>query len=224
MHIKLNKFCEKLDYIFNNIEFLETALSHRSSDENHNERLEFLGDSLLNFIIAEKLFHMFPGATEGELSRSRASLVNKDTLANMARELEISAYLRLGMAEIKSGGAKRESILADTLEAIMGAIYLDSGMDKCREKILQWYAPRLANIIAIPVKKDPKTELQEYFQARQLPLPSYSVIETSGKAHAQIFKIKCTVEGLDYIAYGKGSSQRVAQQLAAQQFLSKIYE
>lgn len=224
MNIKLNKFCEKLDYVFNNINLLNTALSHRSSDENHNERLEFLGDSILNFIIAEKLFHMFPGAAEGELSRSRASLVNKNTLANIARELEISAYLRLGMSEIKSGGAQRESILADTLEAIIGAIYLDSSMDKCREKILQWYAVSLENIITVPIQKDPKTELQEYFQAKKLPLPNYVVVETNGKAHAQIFKIQCTVEGVDYITYGSGSSRRVAEQIAAQQFLSKIYE
>ena len=218
--MKLERFCEKLDYHFRDVSLLEVALSHRSAEyENHNERFEFLGDSILNFVIAEKLFQIFPQATEGELSRFRASMVNKKTLVVLAKELEVSHYLRLGLAEIKNGGAKRESILADTLEAVIGAIYLDGGIEKCQEKILQWYAPHLQEMIAVPVGKDAKTQLQEYFQARQLSLPSYCVTSIVGKSHAQVFHVECFVEGFDYVGRGNGHSRREAEQMAAKQYL-----
>jgi ribonuclease-3 len=217
--MKLEKFYKKLGYQFHDVLLLELALSHRSADTNHNERFEFLGDSILNFVIAEKLFQIFPGATEGELSRFRAALVNKRTLANLAKELEVSHYLRLGLAEIKNGGAKRESILADTLEAIIGAIYLDGGVEKCQEKILQWYAPHLQEMLTFPVEKDAKTQLQEYFQARQLSLPQYRVTSIDGKSHAQVFYVECFVEGFDYVTKGSAASRREAEQMAAKRYL-----
>lgn len=218
----LKKCCEKIGYQFNDIALLEVALSHRSADENHNERFEFLGDAILNFVIAERLFQLFPKASEGELSRSRAFLVNKNTLADLAREFKIGDCLRLGMAEMKSGGANRASILADALEAIIGAIYLDVGIEKCRQKILEWYAPHLQTIIAVPIKKDAKTQLQEYFQARKLPLPSYRVTSVEGKSHAQIFHVECSVEGFDEITEGYGASRRDAEQIAAKQYLELL--
>ena len=215
----LKKCCEKLGYQFRDMALLEVALSHRSAHENHNERFEFLGDSLLNFVIAEKLFQIFPQAQEGELSRYRAALVNKHSLLALANELALGGYLHLGLAEIKNKKTPRESILADALEAVIAAIYLDAGFEACKNKILQWYALRLQDMATAPVAKDSKTQLQEYFQARQLPLPQYLVISREGQSHAQIFHIECYVEGFDYITQGRGSSRREAEQMAAKKYL-----
>lgn len=216
----LEKCCEKLGYVFQDFSLLELALSHRSLKlEVHNERLEFLGDSILNFVIAEKLFQIFEEATEGELTRFRASLVNKQTLADLAKELQINQYVRLGIAEIRNGGTQRESLLADMLEAIIGAIYLDSGIEKCQSNILRWYDSRLQEIFNTPVAKDSKTALQEYFQARQLSVPCYRVIRQEGKSHSQIFYVVCSVKGFEYLASGQGSSRREAEQMAAKQYL-----
>lgn len=215
----LKKCCEKLGYPFHDMTLLEVALSHRSAHENHNERFEFFGDSILNFVIAEKLFQMFPKAQEGELSRYRASLVNKQTLFELANNLSLGDYLRLGLAEIKNKGSQRKSILADALEAIIAAIYLDAGFVMCRNKILQWYAVHLQNMITNPVAKDSKTQLQEYFQARQLPLPKYRVTSIEGQSHDQIFHVECWVESFDYIAQGRGSSRRESEQMAAKEYL-----
>lgn len=201
---------------------LQAALTHRSVKGKNNERLEFLGDSILNFIIAAALYEKCPHAKEGELSRLRANLVNGEMLAEIAQEFELGQYLQLGPGELKSGGARRKSILADAFEAIIGAIYLDSNMLQCQEHVLSWYRSRLADFSQWETSKDPKTRLQEFLQGRKLPLPIYSVILIEGKAHHQHFKISCQVEGFSHITEGYGSSRRSAEQIAAQAYLDLL--
>jgi len=205
---------------FSNKEILNTALSHRSIRGPNNERLEFLGDSIVNYIIAEALYNKFPNEREGQLSRLRSTLVRGDTLAELAIEFGLSEFIRLGPGEMRSGGHLRASILADTFEAVIAALYLDAGMERCREKVLEWYAKRLDEVSVEESHKDPKTQLQEYVQARGLPLPIYELAQTTGAQHQQTFHIKCTVEGLDYEAQGSGSSRRRAEQVAAEDFLA----
>lgn len=216
---KLNKL---LGYQFNNAELLQAALSHRSVRGKNNERLEFLGDAILNFIIAAALFDQCPHAKEGELSRLRAGLVNGETLAELAQEFTLGEYLRLGPGELKSGGARRKSILADAIEAIIGAIYFDSDMNICRERVLSWFESRLKEITFSGTKKDPKTQLQEYLQARKLQLPIYAVLSVDGEAHKQVFHVSCQVDGFSFLTEGAGNSRRAAEQIAAQQFLELI--
>jgi ribonuclease-3 len=211
----------KLNYQFNNPILLKAALTHRSVPGNNNERLEFLGDSVLNCVIATALYQRFPQAKEGELSRLRANLVKGETLAKLAQEFELSHYLRLGAGEIRSGGAQRESILADALEAVIGAIYLDSNFDICKSLILSWFDPRL-NAVASTDLKDPKTELQEYLQAKKYPLPNYAIVEITGEAHAQFFHIQCQVAELSLISEGHGRSRRKAEQEAAKNLLELL--
>jgi ribonuclease-3 len=199
---------------------LEQALTHRSCKGKHNERLEFLGDAVLGLIIAQTLFSQFPQTREGDLTRMRSALVKGVTLAEIAQELAIAQYLRLGPGELKSGGHRRESILADALEAILGAIFLDSGMEACRERILDWFGERL-NHIAPGEQKDSKTLLQEYLQGLRLALPLYDVIATEGEAHKQTFTVRCTVPGLKPIT-ASGSSRRKAEQDAAHAALEQI--
>ncbi len=207
---------KQLGYRFKDEALLQLALTHRSFGGQNNERLEFLGDSILNFIIAEDLFARFPQAKEGQLSRLRARLVKGVTLAEIAREFGLGDYLRLGSGELKSGGFRRESILADAVESIIGAIYLDSGFDACRERVLFWYASRLAGLSLKDTLKDPKTKLQEFLQSRQLALPRYEVINIEGEAHAQTFHVRCMVEALNEAPLGRGNSRRLAEQEAAQ--------
>jgi ribonuclease-3 len=214
--------CEKLGYSFQDEQLLITALTHRSMGEPNNERLEFLGDALLNFVIAEKLYQELPDLPEGELSRLRASLVKGDTLADLAKELTINRYMRLGVGEIKTGGAERASILANSLEAMIGAIHLDGGTAVCQDRILQWFEARLIQTVSMGVQKDPKTRLQEYLQSKKLPLPDYKILSVSGQAHAQVFKVECTVSGLKESAIGEGRSRRRAEQDAAQKFLEYL--
>jgi ribonuclease-3 len=215
--------CQKLNYTFNNPSLLEDALSHRSFRGNkNNERLEFLGDSILNFIIAAALFRKYPTASEGELSRLRASLVRGETLAALAQEFMLGKYLRLGAGELKSGGSQRISILADAMEAVVGAIYLDSDMAICEQCILNWYADRLSNFAELPDLKDPKTRLQEYLQAHKFPLPNYEILSIEGVQHAQTFSVKCSVEGMAQSAIGLGTSRRRAEQEAAQKILELL--
>lgn len=214
--------CKKLGYEFKNASLLEDALSHRSFHGKNNERLEFLGDSILNFVIAAALFRISPHAREGELSRQRASLVRGETLALLAQEFELGKYLRLGVGELKSGGSQRTSILADAVEAIIGAIYLDAGMEICEQRILNWYAKRLENFSELPSLKDPKTQLQEYLQAHHFPLPLYTVLEVEGAAHQQTFVVECYVEKLKQRAKGKGSSRRRAEQESAKKILEQL--
>lgn len=208
-----------LDYQFRDSALLKTALTHRSAAASNNERLEFLGDSILNFVIAEALFERYPKAREGDLSRLRASLVKGDTLAEIARLLHLGDYLHLGGGELKSGGFRRPSILADALEAIFGAVYLDSDFATCRALILHVYQDRLADLPPAGELKDPKTRLQEILQAQGQPLPVYNVIEVSGAAHEQHFTIECTLDD-ERSTVADGSSRRQAEQAAAQKALA----
>jgi len=200
----------------------ELALTHRSCGARNNERLEFLGDSILNFVIADALFAKFPDAAEGQLSRLRARLVKGVTLAELAREMQLSEFLRLGAGELKSGGFNRKSILADALEALIGAIYLDAGMETCRGRILAWYRARLADLTLEDTQKDPKTRLQEYLQSRRADLPKYHLLKVEGEAHAQIFHIECEIVTLDTPTPGAGKSRRVAEQNAASAALKAL--
>lgn len=222
MKEKLEKFSQKLGYAFKNILLLEAALSHRSIGNQNNERLEFLGDSILNFVIAAELFNRYPKAREGELSRLRANLVNGEALAVLAHEFKVGDYLRLGAGELKSGGFRRQSILADAMEAIIGAIYLDTDLETCRQHILQWYAPLLEKVPTLNALKDPKTQLQEYLQAHKLPLPAYEILKIEGEAHAQTFYVECSVSGLSQITSGVGNNRRKAEQEAAKKLLELI--
>lgn len=196
-------------------ELLQQALTHRSHGSPHNERLEFLGDSILNCIVASLLFERFQNLREGELSRLRASLVRQDTLAELAQGLKLGDYLRLGEGELKSGGFRRPSILADGLEAIIGAIYLDAGFDLARGFVERIFGSLMAAIDPRQSAKDAKTELQELLQARKLPLPTYVLVATRGEAHAQEFEVECAVSGLGIAVSGSGNSRRSAEQAAA---------
>lgn len=198
------------------------ALTHRSFGSPHNERLEFLGDSVLNCVVATVLFEKFTFLREGELSRQRANLVKQDTLAGIASALNIGDYLRLGEGELKSGGFRRPSILADGLEAIFGAIYLDGGFTEARAVIERLYQPLLAEVDPKASGKDAKTELQELLQARKLPLPQYSLLGTRGEAHLQEFEVECLVPTLGINVRGTGNSRRHAEQAAARMAIQRI--
>lgn len=212
----LNAFVKRIGHTFEDTSLLELALTHRSYGGQNNERLEFLGDSIVNFVIAEALFLRFPQAREGQLSRLRARLVKGQTLAELAREFNLGENLRLGSGEMKSGGHRRESILADAVEAVIGAIYLDAGMQAAREHVLRWYATRLEALNLQDTQKDPKTRLQEFLQSRQAALPRYEVTSVEGEAHSQTFSVDCHVEMLDTKTTGVGSSRRHAEQQAAE--------
>ncbi|WP_342220675.1 ribonuclease III [Rickettsiella endosymbiont of Miltochrista miniata] len=223
MRAEIETLCEKLNYRFKNPELLEDALSHRSFRGNkNNERLEYLGDAVLNFVIAAALFRQNIKAREGELSRLRANLVRGETLTDLAQEFELGKYLRLGAGELKTGGAQRKSILADGMEAVVGAIYLDGGFQACENCILRWYENRLENVETLPDLKDPKTRLQEYLQAKKLPLPVYTILALEGPAHQQSFKVECQLHGLPNKAVGIGSSRRRAEQKAAEKILAEL--
>lgn len=212
----------KLGYTFSDASLFELALSHRSCGKRNNERLEFLGDSILNFVIAEDLYARFPQAREGELSRLRAGQVKGETLAEIARELGLGDYLRLGAGELKSGGYRRDSILADSVEAIIGAIYLDSDMDTVRGFVLSWYKERLESINLKQSLKDSKTRLQEFLQSRRVALPKYELVRVEGEAHDQTFYILCHVEMLSQPTNGTGSSRRQAEQEAARAAIEQL--
>jgi len=213
---------DKIGYQFTDHSFLDCALTHRSANRNHYERMEFLGDSILNFIISSELYNKFPDATEGELSRLRAHLVKGDSLSELAVALGLSDYLRLGSGELKSGGFRRKSILADVIESIIGGIYLDGGIEPARVFILKLFDQKLASIDASKNLKDPKTRLQEFMQARGLPLPEYEIVSTAGKAHNQTFSVTCQVSLLDELTTATGNSRRKAEQAAAKEVLHKL--
>lgn len=204
---------------FNQLELLTTALTHRSVGANNNERLEFLGDSILGFVIAQKLYDTFPEASEGVLSRLRASLVNQDSLAGLARKHNIGDYLILGSGELKSGGFRRDSILSDALEAIIGALFNDQGIEACQKWILKLFNEKFAELTADNWKKDPKTQLQELMQSRGVELPEYQLVTMSGLPHAQSFKITCRTRLSDHVCTGSGGSRKKAEQSAAEQML-----
>lgn len=222
MNNPLKKLSQRIGYEFKDESLIELALTHRSKGGKNNERLEFLGDSIVNFVVAEALFHKFPEAKEGKLSRLRAGLVRGTTLAELGRDFDLGEFLVLGSGELKSGGFNRESILADAIEAIIGAIYLDAGMDAVTERIHAWYGERLTGLRMDDVVKDSKTQLQEYLQKSQNRLPKYEVIEVFGQAHDQKFKVSCRVEALPEVTLGIGSSRRIAEQNAALKALKAL--
>ncbi len=218
----LLRLCQRLGYSFTDPELLQLALAHRSVGKRNNERLEFLGDAILSYVISDALYTRFPKADEGQLSRLRASLVKGETLAQLAQELAGGPSLQLGAGELKSGGHRRASILADAFEALLGAIYLDSDEETVRELILKLFSDRIQGTDLERATKDPKTRLQEFLQARRRPLPEYQVLNIEGSAHNQVFHVSCMVGGLASAAVAQGSSRRKAEQAAAQQVLEQL--
>jgi len=206
---------ERLGYAFRTPGLLEQALTHRSRGARHNERLEFVGDAVLNMVVAASLYERFPSVDEGDLTRARASLVNRDTLARIARRLELGASLKLGDGELRSGGADRGSILADALEALFGAVFVDGGFEAARRVVIACYGDELAQADPVTLGKDPKTRLQEWLQARRMPVPDYVIVATAGEAHAQAFSVECRIPSLGVVATGEGTSRRGAEQDAA---------
>ncbi len=211
---------QSLDYEFKDARLLELALTHRSAHGDNYERLEFLGDAVLDFVVSEVVFRSHPHSPEGDLSRLRASLVNDRMLASIAGELELGQYLNLGSGERKSGGHRRDSILADALEAIFGAVYLDSGMDAARRIIGRAYGSRFEEFPDVEDLRDPKTRLQEWMQARQMGLPDYELLDVTGKAHRQTFRASCQVQ--DRVTTGSGTTRRNAEQQAAESMLAQL--
>ncbi|HFD79320.1 MAG TPA: ribonuclease III [Gammaproteobacteria bacterium] len=211
-----------LAYRFQDPQLLQAALTHRSAGSRNNERLEFLGDAVLGYIVAEWLYQRFPQAREGELSRLRATLVKRETLADIARGLELGDYLRMGAGELKSGGFRRDSTLADTLEAVLGAILLDGGIDACRACIERLFSRPLEEISTREELKDAKTRLQEYLQAQRLQLPTYQVLQVSGESHRQQFVVECRVAAAQQATRGQGRSRRRAEQAAAERMLEQL--
>lgn len=216
---KLKNLARKLGYAFSDLKILLAAVTHRSMGGTNNERLEFLGDSILNFTIAAELYTQFPKAKEGELTRMRARLVCEEMLADIAKELKVGECLILGAGELKTGGFQRKSILADALEAIIGAIFLDAGLETTRACVLEWYKMRMNEMVSNTSLKDAKTRLQEVMQAKHLPLPEYTVLEITGDAHNPTFKVQCSITTLKEPEIGEATSRRIAEQLAAEKAL-----
>lgn len=213
----LEGFGRRIGYSFSDPELLCRALTHRSHSATHNERLEFLGDSVVNCAVALELYHKFPRLTEGELSRLRANLVNQSSLAAAAQRFSFGEHLRLGEGEMRSGGARRPSILANAVEAVVGAVFLDGGFESARRVVRTLLGESLDTIDPATTGKDPKTLLQEYLQARRLALPQYAVIATHGEAHEQQFQVECLIPELNIRSVGEGTSRRSAEQEAARQ-------
>lgn len=222
----IDKFCRKIEYQFQDKNLLLQALSHRSIGRNNNERLEFLGDAVLGCVIAQELYSRFPEASEGELSRLRSHLVKKDPLIKLAKELDLGDLLILGQGELRSGGCHRGSILADAMEAIIGAVYLESGFEKCQQWLLKLYQELLKQTKLTDGQKDPKTRLQELLQAKGFGLPEYELIKVTGAAHEQEFHVECRVPVLDkgFTATAVSKNRRIAEQKAAEKLLDKISE
>jgi ribonuclease-3 len=215
----LETLYKKLDYTFAQPNYLKAALTHRSYSSDNNERLEFLGDSLLNLIIAKELYERHAKASEGELSRLRAHLVQEDTLVELAKQLGLGIFLQLGLGELKSGGAERTSILADAIEAIIAAIFLDSNFDTCQQFVLRLFHEKLNSTSLKANTRDAKTTLQEYLQLRKQTLPKYEILDIKGEAHQQTFTIRCFVKSLGKETTGTHTSRRKAEQEAAKAFL-----
>lgn len=216
---KPDELCQKIGYKFKDESLLTMAITHRSFSADNNERIEFLGDSLLNMIIAEALYSRFPKLREGDLSRIRALLVSGKTLAELATEFQLGEFLRLGAGEKNTGGHRRDSTLADAVEALIGAIYREAGFEVCRERVLSWFEPRLAVLNPESSHKDAKTRLQEFLQARKLPLPDYQLINTEGADHQQTFIVSCSVPLLKTKISASGTSRRKAEQAVAEKVL-----
>lgn len=212
----------RISYSFAQPELLQQALTHRSFSASNNERLEFLGDSVLNFIIAHQLFNLFPHLPEGDLSRLRAKLVREASLAEIATDLHLGDALKLGEGELKSAGWRRPSILADALEAIVGAVYLDGGFDAAQKVVALLYRDKLSTIDPKAIDKDAKSQLQEYLQSKKMDLPEYQVVSIEGEAHAQTFTVQCFIKKLKLTTTGVGTSRRVAEQQAAKLAMDEI--
>ena len=219
---KADVLARKLGLSFNDPQLFTAALTHRSAHAKNNERLEFLGDSILGFVIAQKLYDLFPQASEGVLSRLRASLVNQSSLADLAREHNLGEYLFLGSGELKSGGFRRDSILSDALEAIMGALYKDQGIEACKSWIEILFSDKLNSLSLDNWQKDPKTQLQEMMQSIKHDLPEYTLVTMSGLAHEQMFKVRCRISNMDFTCIGAGISRKKAEQAAAELMLEHI--
>lgn len=222
--MELQRLQKTLQYEFNDLEILSQALTHRSAGKLNNERLEFLGDAILGFEVADQLFQQYPNASEGELSRGRAQLVKRETLAAVARQINLGDYLILGAGELRSGGQNRDSILADSVEALIAAVYLDSNMKNARSLVRHMLADQLAQAQPHKQQKDAKTRLQEYLQAGGKSLPLYDVVSVSGEPHNQRFVVNCAVEDLDLSATSEGKSRRKAEQKAAASILKILGE
>lgn len=212
----------RIGYSFKNLALLAQALTHRSFSANNNERLEFLGDGALNFIVANQLYNRFNKLPEGDLSRLRAQLVKESTLCEIAQQLNIGESLKLGEGELKSAGWRRPSILADALEAVVGAVYLDGGYAAAEALVLRLFQDKLTDIDPKIIDKDAKSQLQEYVQSKKMDLPDYNVVLIEGEAHAQTFKVACEIKGLSIATIGEGTSRRIAEQRAAQLALEKL--
>ena len=219
---QLDSFCRKIGYAFKQLSLLREALTHRSHSAGHNERLEFLGDGVLNCAIAGLIFRRFPDLTEGDLSRLRANLVNQQALSEIALGLNLGELIRFGDGELKSGGNRRPSILADALEAVLGAVYLDSSFAEAEKVVSTLYMPILQDIDPKVLGKDPKTLLQEYLQRHKLALPAYSIVSTMGKAHKTQFKVECIVPKFNIRTIGEGASRRSAEQEAAKHAYEQV--
>jgi ribonuclease-3 len=217
-----DRLCRAFGHQFADNELLARALTHRSAGSRNNERLEFLGDAILGFVIADRLYHHFPEADEGQLSRLRAALVKKEYLAEVARRLELGNYLTLGTGELRGGGHTRDSILADSLEALLAAVYLDAGYETARSVILRLFEDRIGQLSPEDQLKDPKTGLQEFLQARGLSLPNYEIAQVDGEQHQQIFVVTCIIPDLELEAIGRGGNRRKAEQAAADQLLKTL--
>ncbi len=213
--VLIDLFCERLGYTFSQPQLLREALTHRSYGISHNERLEFLGDAVLNCAVAGLIYKFFPDLPEGHLSRLRANFVNQKALSDIALKLQIDKLIRLGEGELRSGGNHRPSILADALEAVLGAIYLDSNFAQAEEVVMAIFLPLMQNIDFKSQGKDPKTLLQEFLQSQKIALPEYIVVMTSGKAHKQKFKVECILSTFNIRTLGEGTSRRSAEQEAA---------
>lgn len=211
-----------VDYRFSDPGLLDKALTHRSAGERNYERLEFLGDAVLDLVISERLFQLHPEAPEGDLSRMRSRLVRADTLKDVAARLELGGHVRLGSSELKSGGRRRASILGDTLEAVLGAIYLDGGYEACKAVILEVFEAPVAALPSADALKDAKTRLQEYLQARGRPLPRYTLVDERGADHDKEFTARCSLDDSDETADASGSSRRKAEQGAAELMLGQL--
>ena len=222
MTIDIVKLQETLNYQFSDRGIVDLALTHRSANTINNERLEFLGDSLLGYIVADILYENYPESSEGELSRMRSTLVNKITLADIARELKLGKFVQLGSGEIKSGGNDRDSILADAVEALIAAIYLDADIHDCRKVVSRWLERRLGKSSTTGRLRDAKTQLQELMQASGFGLPKYNVVKIEGEAHQQIFHVECRVDGVTEAQTSSGTSKRNAEQGAAQDMLKQL--
>ena len=215
MKISLRRFINRLGHSFSDSALLEQALTHRSFGSLNNERLEFLGDAILGMIVSDMLYQHFPAANEGDLSRLRAALVKGEALAKMARAIDLGDQLRLGSGELKSGGFRRDSILAGAYEAVIGAILLDAGFTTCQACVVSWFTPLLKGLSLGDEHKDPKSRLQEYLQGRGAALPEYKLLTVSGEGHAQHFEVQCYLEGVSADYRGQASSRRKAEQAAA---------